>query len=379
MESLKKETDLKKEHDESSEVCQDQFQLQIRSSQGANTHPAMTPGTLHNQTIVTCIWDFDKTLIPGYMQSPLFRQYGIDEETFWREVNALPEHYRKRGQTVSKDTIYLNHLLTYLHHGKMPGLSNAKLRACGRMLTMYPGLPSFFKYLKDLVANLPGNQRYGISLEHYIISTGLAEIIRGCPVAEFVDGIYGCELLENPLPPGYLDQTELGFDTEPEISQIGTIVDNTIKTRYIFEINKGSNKNEAIDVNAAIHPDDRRVPIRNMIYIADGPSDVPVFSVINKGGGKTYAVYNPEQLNEFRQNDRLLQINRINAYGPADYRSSSSTAMWIRMHVLDICDRIMREKEHALSQRVSTPPVHLHADDILIPEQPRPEQTNLID
>jgi len=339
----------------------------------------MIQGTIHSKNVVACVWDFDKTLIPGYMQSPLFQMYDVDEKSFWNEVNQLPALYKERGQVVSKDTIYLNHLLTYIKSGRLAGLNNKKLKECGRHLRFYPGLPSFFGYLKDLVASQPEYQRCDITLEHYIISTGLAEIVRGCSIAEFVDGIFGCELLENPLPAGYLDQKELLIDTEPEISQIGTIVDNTIKTRYIFEINKGSNKNDAIDVNANIQQEDRRIPIRNMIYIADGPSDVPVFSVVNKGGGKTYAVYNPEEPREFRQNDALLHANRIKAYGPADYRSSSSTAMWLKMHIMDICDRIVEEREQMLASRVAKPPRHLHSNK---PEPMRslaPDQPELLD
>jgi hypothetical protein len=331
----------------------------------------MIQGTIHSQNIVACIWDFDKTLIPGYMQSPLFQRYNVDEDLFWKEVNNLPSIYKTRGQNVSKDTIYLNHLLTYIKAGRLSGLNNASLRECGRYMRFYPGLPSFFGYLKDMISNCAEYQRCDISLEHYIVSTGLAEIIRGCSIHEFVDGIFGCELLENPLPPGFLNQEELEIDTEPEISQIGTIVDNTIKTRYIFEINKGSNKNESIDVNANIRQEDRRIPIPNMIYIADGPSDVPVFSVVNKGGGKTYAVYNPEEPEEFRQNDALLQSGRIQAYGPADYRSSSSTAMWLKMHITDICDRIVLEREQMLESRVIKPPKHLHG------KQPAPKTVSL--
>ncbi len=339
----------------------------------------MIQGTIHGQNIVACVWDFDKTLIPGYMQSPLFEMFGVEEERFWKEVNQMPAYYKLRGQNVSKDTIYLNHILTYIKSGKLAGLNNTKLRECGRYLKFYPGLPSLFGYLRQLIANEPEYQRCDISLEHYIISTGLAEIIRGSSIYEEVDGVFGCELIENPLPEGFLNQEELDIDTEPEISQIGTIVDNTIKTRYIFEINKGSNKNDSIDVNAKIQPSDRRVPIQNMIYIADGPSDVPVFSVVNKGGGKTYAVYNPEEKDEFRQNDALLQNGRIKAYGPADYRSSSSTATWLKMHLMDICDRIVEERAQMLAARVAKPPRHLHRrqEDALAPKQP--QQAELLD
>jgi len=78
---------------------------------------------IHGQNIIACVWDFDKTLIPGYMQSPLFEHYSIDEQKFWKEVNELPVLYTKRGLTVSSDTIYLNHLLSYVKNGPLRGLT----------------------------------------------------------------------------------------------------------------------------------------------------------------------------------------------------------------------------------------------------------------
>ncbi len=319
---------------------------------------------LHTQNTIACIWDFDKTLIPEYMQVPLFKRYNIDEKLFWEEVNALPEIYAKRGHHVSKETIYLNHLISFIKNGPLKGLTNSILRDVGKDIEFYPGLPDFFKTLKDLVTDNPLFRKNGIQLEHYIISTGLAEMIRGSKIAEHVDGVFACEFIENPLPPYFSRQSELSIPIDLEINQIGTIVDNTIKTRFIFEINKGSNKNPSIDVNAKMQKEDRRVPIENMIYIADGPSDIPVFSVVNKGGGKTFAVYNPKEPKEFEQTDNLLQTERIDNYGPADYQDTSSTSMWLKMHIQQMCDRIVNRREQALKDRIKGPPQHLHKEDI---------------
>ncbi|MGB0408486.1 MAG: haloacid dehalogenase-like hydrolase [Opitutales bacterium] len=323
----------------------------------------MTKKNLHRQNIVACVWDFDKTLIPGYMQAPIFKAFGMDEECFWKEVNALPEIYAQRGTRVSHDTIYLNHLLSFVKNGCLKGLTNQRLRELGRELVFYPGLPELFGELKALAASRPEYTKHNITLEHYIISTGLAEMIKGSAIAPHVDGIFGCEFIEAPLPPNYSSQDELPLQMEFEISQIGTIVDNTIKTRFIFEINKGGNKNPNIDVNASMDRVDRRVPIDRMIYTADGPSDVPVFSVVKGNGGKTYAVFNPESEAEFAQNDALLHSGRIHAYGPADYTGKSTTAKWLRMHVRQICDSIVAECEDQLSKNVRRAPRHLHEDD----------------
>lgn len=317
--------------------------------------------TLFTQNTIALIWDFDKTLIPDYMQSPLFRRYGIDEANFWAETNALMEQYRKRGYHLAGELGYLNHLLTYVRSGQLAGLNNKILQECGADIKFYPGLPDFFDRAKSFATEKPKYVEHDISIEHYIVSTGIAPMVRGSAIAKYVDGIWAAEFIENPLQPGFLKQNEFPIDASAEIAQIGMVIDNTGKTRAIFEINKGSNKNPAIDVNAKMAAEDRRIPLQNMIYIADGPSDVPSFSVVKGGGGRAYAVYNPDKPAEFEQNDRLLQSGRIHGYGPADYTATSSTAQWLRMHVHQICDRIVADRETAVAQKASKPPRHLTA------------------
>jgi hypothetical protein len=107
------------------------------------------------------------------------------------------------------------------------------------------------------------------------------------------------------------------------MKQIACVVDNMQKTRYLFEINQGCHKNLGIDINSVIDEQNRRIPFRNMIYIADGLSDVLVFSVIRSHRGKAFAIYNPSNEDEFAQNDRLLEEGRIEASGPVDYRPGS--------------------------------------------------------
>ena len=82
------------------------------------------------QNIVACIWDFDKTLSPGYMQAPILELYDVEPQKFWKEVNGLPHHYKKYGlDLISSDTLYLNHILTYAQQGTFKDLNNARLRA----------------------------------------------------------------------------------------------------------------------------------------------------------------------------------------------------------------------------------------------------------
>ena len=111
--------------------------------------------TLFTQNIIACIWDFDKTLIPDYMQEPLFRRYGVDEATFWAETNHLVETYARRGYRISGEIGYLNHILTHVLAGRMAGLNNRVLRELGAEIKFYPGLPEFFSKLKAAVARSP--------------------------------------------------------------------------------------------------------------------------------------------------------------------------------------------------------------------------------
>ena len=316
---------------------------------------------IHGQNIVACIWDFDKTLIPGYMQSPLFNYFKIDEKVFWTEVNQLPSLYSQRGIDVSSDTIYLNHLLSYIKNGPMRGLTNSKLEDLGSELEFYPGLPEFFLELGNL-PELDEFKEYDFKVEHYIISTGITRMIKGSKIAPYVDGIFACEFIESPFPPNFMSQTEFSLPIELEISQVGRTVDNTIKTRCIFEINKGSNRNNKIDVNSFIPHEDRRIPIDQMIYVADGPSDVPVFTVVKQMGGKTYAVYNPENEKEFEQTCDLVERSRVHNNGPADYRKSSPTSIWMKQKTVEILRGMVKKRSDQLTQRTGDPPKHIQDD-----------------
>ena len=319
------------------------------------THP------LFLQNIIACIWDFDKTLSPDYMQAPIFEMYRVDPKKFWKEVEELPNHYKKDGlDLISTDTLYLNHILTYTRQGTFKGLNNVRLRKLGTKIDLYEGLPDFFEKIKQFVASNPEYAQHEIQLEHYIVSTGLRQMVLGSKIAPYVDGVWGCEFVENAPPPGYLDADKKTASEEPKIlSQIAYALDNTTKTRAIFEINKGSNIIADIDVNAMIPDADRRVPFQNMIYIADGPSDIPVFSLINRFGGRTFAVYQPGSSREFSQVNNLQKQKRVQSFGEANYTENSQTSMWIKNAIAEICSQIVKNRERALGDKIGKPPKHL--------------------
>lgn len=298
--------------------------------------------------VIAVIWDFDKTLVDGYMQDPIFAHYDVDGTRFWAEVRELPEKYlREQGVRVNRDTIYLNHFLRYVREGVFPDLNNEKLKTFGRELNFYPGIPDIFEKTKKLIAEDSRYQEYDIKVEHYIVSTGMLAVIKGTSIMDYVDGVWGNELIE-----GMVNGRQL-------IAELGYTIDNTSKTRAIFEINKGVPKHPEIDVNSKVPKEKRRVPFENMIYIADGPSDIPAFSLVNKNGGFTFAVYPKGDERAFRQVEQLRMDGRIHTYAEADYRESTTAQMWIFSKILDIAERIRQKEKKSITDSISGVPVHL--------------------
>ena len=296
------------------------------------------------QNIIAIIWDFDKTLVDGYMQDPIFREYGVDASAFWKEVNALPQKYKEEGVKINPDTIYLNQFIKYVRNGIFKGLNNAKLRGYGAEQKFYPGIPEIFKITKELLGDDSICKEYNIRVEHYIVSTGFAEVIKGTSIMQYVEYIWGCELIEHKHEDG-----------EKEIAEIGYTIDNTTKTRALFEINKGINMVEGINVNSKLSDAQRRIDFRNMIYIADGPSDVPAFSVVKERGGATFAIYPKNSIDAFKQVERLRQDGRIDMFAEADYSEGSTAHMWICNKIKEFAERIKQTEQSKRALGNSTP------------------------
>ena len=298
--------------------------------------------------IIAVIWDCYKTLVDGYMQDPIFEEYGINASDFWREVNSKPAELAKHGIRVNRDTYYLNHFIKCAHDGTLKGLDNAKLREYGTKQKFYKGIPEIFEKTKNMFKDDKSYAEYGIQVEHYIVSTGFAEIIRGSELMPFVDGVWGCELLEAPDSEG-----------KPVISETVYTIDNTSKTRAIFEINKGIGKINGIEVNSKIPEENRRVHFENMIYIADGPSDIPAFSVVKKNGGATFAIYPKGDLKAMRQVEQMREDGRVDMYAEADYSEGTTAYMWITNRIQKIADRIRDTEKQKIMSSASGVPHHL--------------------
>lgn len=296
--------------------------------------------------IIALIWDFDKTLVDGYMQDPIFEEYNVDPKGFWTQNNEEIKKIEGKGLWVNHDTFYLNFFLRKIKNEEFKGLNNPKLKELGNKIKFYPGVLEFFR---DIQAAINDNSKYSdneIKLEHYIISTGFRQMIEGCPLRQYIKKAWGCELIED----------ETGMPIE-----VGYSIDNTTKTRALFEISKGVGieDRDNIDVNTKMAESDRRVHFINMVYIADGPSDIPAFSVINKNGGATFAVYPKGNSQALKQVDQLRRDGRVQMYAEADYSKGTTANMWLTETVTTLADKIIRDRKDYFKKYNTGTPKHL--------------------
>lgn len=311
--------------------------------------------------IIAILWDFDKTLICGYMQTPLFEHYGVDAIRFWDEVNALPAFHAddSAGEPFISDSLYLNHILTYVRSGVFAGLNDAILRGLGAKLHLAPGVPEIFDHIARFAGGHAAFRGGAIQIEHYVISTGLRQIVLGSPVAPYMRHVWACEFLHRVAPPGFLHGAA-EQQNDGTVCDIGYVIDHTTKTRAIFEINKGVRENLGVNVNTSIPKDQRRVPFENMVYVADGPSDIPSLSVVKQFGGRTFGVYQPGSPRDLAQAQQLSDQGRVHSIGPADYQPGSQTHDWLLQTIGAIAERLARSPTVRATAPIAPTPGHIY-------------------
>ncbi|MGN0453406.1 MAG: HAD family hydrolase [Ruminococcus sp.] len=247
---------------------------------------------MHTKPIVAIMYDFDKTLSTSDMQDFAFiPSLGMTSGDFWAEANDF-------GRREKMDGI-LAYMYTSLKKAKEQGspIKREILVNHGKSVELFKGVTTWFDRINSFGKEL------GVEVEHYIISSGLREIIEGTEIASQFKEIFACEYY---------------YDDEGNAAWPKTSVNYTNKTQFVYRINKGvldiSNDK---DLNRSMPDDSKRVPFCNMIYIGDGLSDVPCMKMMQAYGGQSIAVY---QEGNRHTVDELLLKDRVNFIFPADYR-----------------------------------------------------------
>ncbi len=289
------------------------------------------------QNLIAIVYDYDQTLSPNYMQDEvLFPNFGIDAKKFWLRCHELV-----RDQGFDSELAYMKALLDYLDIDRP---TNARLRELGAGLQFFPGLPDMFEEFKAGLLTAQ-HEAHGIKVEHYIISSGLKALIDGSRISPYLRATFGCEFAE---------------DREGRITFPRRVISHTQKTQFLFRINKGL-LDYSEDVNDHMPADLRPVPFEHMIYVGDGPTDVPCFTVVRQHGGHAIAVYNPldPARSSFKKCYQLsTHADRVRHIAPADYRRGSHLRLLLEQMVADVADRIINRRAAALEAATVRAPKH---------------------
>ena len=248
-----------------------------------------------NKPVVAICYDFDKTLTPDDMQAQGFIQsVGYDVNSFWEKSNGLAEQ-NEMDQNLA-------YMYTMLHESEGKILFTKKsLRDYGSKIQLFPGVEEWFERIRDYAKDK------GVIIEHYIISSGLKEMIEGTKVASSFERIYASSFYYN-------DRDVAEWPAQ--------VVNYTNKTQFLFRIEKGTLDINDSGINDYFPTETMRVPFRNIIYIGDSDTDIPCMKLVNSNGGHSIGVYNPATQKKEKVY-KMMHDKRIKYFAPADYSESS--------------------------------------------------------
>ena len=272
--------------------------------------------------IIAFLYDFDKTLCTTDMEDYAFiPSLGYTPAEFWGRANAFGWENRMDG--------LLAYMYTMIQECAAQNikLDRAFLNHCGESIQLFPGVREWFARINAFGESL------GVQVEHYVISSGLREIIEGSGIAQEFREIYACEFYYN----------ENGDACWPKLD-----VNFTNKTQFVYRINKGIlDVSRDRELNDSMPDDSKRVPFTNMIYMGDGLSDVPWMKMMRAYGGQAIAVY---QASNRQGVEKLLADGRVDFIFPADYREGMELDRTVRdiLRKMTITDRLLEVNNRQL-------------------------------
>lgn len=249
---------------------------------------------------VAIICDCDNTLMPD-APSLLLKENGMDPQDFWDNIDLLV----KEGW--DPPIAWMTELVKLIQEGKIKQNTNAKLAEFGASIDIYPGADTFIEELNSTLEN--------VTVEGYVVSSGIESLMKGTKISNSFTDIFGGRL----------------YEKDGVISGIKSSITFTEKTKFVFAINKGITndiREKPYDVNNFIPVEDRKIPFENMIYLGDGPSDIPCFSMIEKLGGTSIAIDSKDEWSknwEYELRSRKMDSFKPDYTGGSELRSAMET------------------------------------------------------
>ena len=277
-----------------------------------------------NKPIIALMYDFNKTLCEKDMQEYSFiPSIGMSPEEFWGEANKISVK-----NSMDRILAYM-YLMIKLAKKKDIPITKEAFKELGKDVVLLRGVKTWFKRISEIAKS------EGVIVEHYIISSGLSEIIEGTPIAKYFKRIYACEFHYNERGNADWAQQAINFTT---------------KTQFIFRISKGVlDTVDDYTLNSYVSENDRRIPYRNMIYIGDGLTDVPCMTVVRDRGGESIAIYHKGEEDKAY---KLIQENRVGYIAYADYSKDCELENIVKQLIkkMAIVDYLERRHEQELQE-----------------------------
>lgn len=246
-----------------------------------------------DRPVLAICYDFDKTLSPDDMQAQGYIQsVGYNVKDFWDKSNALA-----RANDMDTNLAYMYTMMVEAQGNLL--FTKKNLEEYGSKVKLFKGVDGWFDRIRDY------GKTKGVIVEHYIISSGLKEMIEGTSIAKkgVFEKIYASSFYYN----------ERNVAVWP-----AQVINYTSKTQFLFRIEKGTLDINDPAVNDYFPPDQMRVPFRNIVYIGDSDTDIPCMKLVNSSGGHSIGVYNPDT-NDKTKVLKMIRDNRIRHFAPADY------------------------------------------------------------
>ena len=266
------------------------------------------------------VYDFDGTLAPGNLQENSFiPDIGMKPDVFWEEVKQ-----RSKKEQADPILMYM-HLMLDQARAKKISVRLNDFKSRGKRINFFEGVPEWFDRINEY-----GRERK-VNVEHYVVSSGSAEIIEGTSIASKFKKVYASKFV---------------FDENDVACWPALAINFTTKTQFLFRINKEAHDlSDNDEINRFVEMKDRPVPFENIIYIGDGFTDVPCFRLVKELGGLSIVVFKPYAKNARQRANCFIEQGRVHGSAPADYTEGKKLDQIVKNQIDLVAARESQSRE----------------------------------